>query len=737
MEPLRLNILVVEDNNGDFLLIQDMLFAVRDFAKDVSHAGSLQDAIDCVQKQKIDVILLDLSLPDSYGIDSFTHLNQANPTVPILILSGLSDARFAHDAVKIGAQDYLVKGEFEEKLLAKSILYSIERKASMELLRQSQASYKLLFENNPIPMYIRNRDNYRIIKVNQSAVEHFGYTEEEMLRMRVKDLHPPEEQEYLHKVIEESKGISGRISVFRHVCKDGTVLVVECRSQEIILDGVPAMLILADDITEKRRVQEEALFLAGVLKNVRDIIFVTDVNGFITYWNEGAENTFGYTKEVVLNKSYELLYSEVDKTGLRLEGREIIQGNLEKWETRLISNEDEIVWVDVKASLLYDDKNQIVGIIRVCKDITENRMFSERQKETVAMLNSIFDNVNQSILLIDSDMRLKAFNSNAARHSIQLMGLELAENRPVSEYLLKDQTEEFRTKFQESLKGKEVQWEMAYRFSPGSVHWFSVNMSPVSDESGRVLGVCAGMLNITERKNADERFRGQFEEIEQNNRELDRLVKILSHDLKAPMNSVSGLITLARDEKNPDEFVNYLNMMEKSLRKLETFTNDIISSLKNRGKTADAELNLYQLIQEIIEELRFAPGAERMKFVNAVRHELNLNSDKALLRSIFSNLISNAIKYSDETKQDSFVEVSCSEFPLIVEIRVRDNGIGISDEHHARIFETYYTVEKRPDSNGLGLSNVKDAVFKLNGTIDFESKSGEGTTFRIQLPVSK
>ncbi len=735
MEPLRLNILVVEDNNGDFLLIQDMLFAIRDFAKDVSHSESLQDAVEYVKKHKTDVILLDLSLPDSYGIDSFTHLNQANPAVPILILSGLNDTRFAHDAVKIGAQDYLVKGEFEEKLLAKSILYSIERKSSMEMLRQSQASYKLLFENNPIPMYIRSRDHYRIIKVNQSAVEHFGYSEEEMLHMRVHDLHPPEEHEYLQKLIDESEGASGRISIFHHVCKNGVVLTVECRSQEIILDGTPAMLILADDITEKRRVQDEALFLAGVLRNVRDIIFVTDVNGFITYWNEGAENTFGYSKEKVLNKSYELLYSEVDKTGLRLEAREVLKGSLEQWETRLISNEDEIVWVDVKASLLYDDKNQIVGIIRVCKDITENRMFSERQKETVAMLNSIFDNVNQSILLIDSDMRLKAFNSNAARHSIQLMGLELSENRPVSEYLLKEQAEEFNEKFQESLQGKEVQWEMAYRFSPSSVHWFSVNMSPVSDESGRVLGVCASMLNITERKSADERFRGQFEEIEQNNRELDRLVKILSHDLKAPMNSVSGLITLARDEQNPAEFGNYLNMMEKSLKKLETFTNDIISSLKNRGKTADADINLYQLILEIIEELRFAPGAEKMKFVNSVRYDLNLKSDKALLRSIFSNLISNSIKYSDETKQDSFVEVSCSEYPLIVEVHVRDNGIGISEEHHARIFENYYTVAKRPDSNGLGLSNVKDAVFKLNGTIEFESTPGVGTTFRIQLPL--
>ncbi|MCB0820966.1 MAG: PAS domain S-box protein, partial [Bacteroidetes bacterium] len=505
MEPRRLHILVVEDNNGDYLLIQDMLHAVRDFAKDISHVESLQDAIDHVQRQKTDVILLDLSLPDSYGIDSFSRLNEANPAVPILILSGLSDTKFAHDAVKIGAQDYLVKGEFEEKLLAKSVLYAIERKANMEMLRQSQASYKLLFENNPIPMYIRNREDYRIVKVNQSAIEHFGYSEEELLKMQVQDLHPPEEHEYLNKIIAESNGNSGRISIFHHICKDGTRLTVECRSQEIILDNQPAMLILADDITEKRRVQEEALFLAGVLKNVRDIIFVTDVNGIITYWNAGAAMAFGFSEIEMLGQHYEVLYSELDKTGLNTEISRILHAELEQWEAKLISHEDEIVWVDVKASLLYDEKQQIAGIIRVCKDITQNRLNSDRQKETVAMLNSIFDNVNQSILLIDSDMRLKAFNSNALRDTIQLMGLELMENRAVSDYLLPDLTEEFRDKFSESLAGREVQWEMAYRFSTASVHWFSVNMSPVADDSGKVLGVCAGMLNITERKRSDER----------------------------------------------------------------------------------------------------------------------------------------------------------------------------------------------------------------------------------------
>ncbi|MFM2286358.1 MAG: hypothetical protein RLZZ543_1855 [Bacteroidota bacterium] len=735
MKAQRLQILIVEDNTGDFLLIQQMLHEIRDFNKDIIHVSSLQDAISSVENNTPDVILLDLSLPDSYGFDSFQRLNNSNPVIPILILSGLNDTRFAHEAVKNGAQDYLVKGEFEEKLLAKSILYSIERKSSMESVRQSQASYKLLFESNPIPMYIREKDGMRILKVNQSAIDHFGFSEEEFLKMQVTDLHPADEVDLLKHMIRERKGDYSMAEVFHHVRKDGKIITVECRVQETELDGEKCFLVLADDITDKRRVQEEMLFQAGVLKNVRDTIFVTDRKGIITYWNEGAELSFGYSREEIVGKNFDQLYAEVDKLNVKVEQHEILAGRISQWETRLITKDDKIVWTDIKASHLYDENGMVVGIIRVCKDITQSRYFSEKQKETVAMLNSIFNNVNQSIVLLDQSQRVKAFNVIANRQNIQLMGEELHENSAFNDYLLKENRELFAEKFSEAMQDKQVQWEMAYRFSATSVHWYSISLSPVSDEMQNVLGACVSMMNITERKMADEKFRGQFIEIENNNKELDRLVKILSHDLKAPMNSVSGLITLAREEKNPAEFGSYLDMMEKSLKKLETFTNDIIASLRSRGQVITVPISLHEHVQDVIDELRFAQGGESIRFMNEVDASIQLNTDPARLRVILSNLVSNAIKYSDPNKQDRFVKVSCKEYPLLLEMEIEDNGIGISAEHHNRIFESYYKIGDRTDSNGLGLSNVKDAVQKLQGTIEVESTVGLGTIFRIQLPA--
>jgi len=732
----RLQILVVEDNAGDYLLIEQMLLEIRDFQKDIVHVDALAHAIQNLQIKNFDVVLLDLSLPDSYGIDSFFRISQHSPQTPVLILSGLNDTRFAHDAVKNGAQDYLVKGDFEEKLLAKSITYSIERKNSIELLRESQETYRLLFENNPIPLYIREKDSFQIVGVNQSAVNHFGYSEEEFLQMKVTQLHPADEVEALLNSIIENDGNYNIPEIFRHICKNGKVVYVECRVREMIFQGMQCFLVLADDVTDKRRVQEEVLIQANILKNVRDTIFVTDRKGIITYWNEGAEETFGYRREAMLGKSYELLYAEIDKHLVRKELQDIFGGALTQWESKLITSNDKIIWSDNKASLLYDDKGRVSGYIRVCKDITLSRKYGEKQKETVAMLNSIFNTVDQGIILLEPQGRIKAFNFTANRQSIQLMGREIQENTPFIDYVLSDMQAIWSEQFNRARSGEQVHDELVYRFRPGAEFWFGMSFSPVTDENDNVLGVCVSMIDITERKKADDRFKSQFIEIENNNKELDKLIKVLSHDLRAPMNSVNGLIALAREEKNPAEFSNYLNMMEKSVKKLESFTNDMIASLKSRGTVIHSEVKPAELIAEIIDDLRFSAEASGIQFENLIPEEMVIQSDASRLRIVFSNLISNSIRYHDPAKPHKFVRVSVEKFPMWNVFSVQDNGIGIASEHHSKIFDTYYTVGNAEGSSGLGLSNVRDSISKLQGIIELESEQGVGTIFRINLPTA-
>lgn len=139
-----LKILVVEDNFADFLLLKENVHLSKTVVADLHLADTLTAAIDYLQQNKPDIIFLDLYLPDSIGLSSFNQLKEYAAGSAVIILSGLSDTKTALEAIALGAQDYLAKGEFDEKLLEKTIAYSIERRKNMETLREANERYSLV-----------------------------------------------------------------------------------------------------------------------------------------------------------------------------------------------------------------------------------------------------------------------------------------------------------------------------------------------------------------------------------------------------------------------------------------------------------------------------------------------------------------------------------------------------------------------------------------------------------------
>jgi two-component system, NarL family, sensor histidine kinase UhpB len=144
LEQNPLKVLVVEDNPGDFLLLKENIYLSKIAVSDIQLAECLESAKILLETYKPDIIFLDLYLPDSSGLDSFTNLKEYVTSSSVIILSGLSDTNTALEAIILGAQDYLAKGEFDEKLLAKTITYSIERKKNMETLREANERYSLV-----------------------------------------------------------------------------------------------------------------------------------------------------------------------------------------------------------------------------------------------------------------------------------------------------------------------------------------------------------------------------------------------------------------------------------------------------------------------------------------------------------------------------------------------------------------------------------------------------------------
>jgi two-component system, NarL family, sensor histidine kinase UhpB len=256
-QPLR--ILVVEDNPGDLFLLQEFLRATDLNIVEILHASHLREARQILGNGGVDLVFLDLSLPDSFGLDSYVGLQSWGQRVPIILLTGLTDTKIAPQALVMGAQDYLIKGDFDEKLLARAIRYSLERMRNLQFLRESEERYRELFNNNPMPMWVFDALTFRFLEANSSAVLHYGYTRDEFMTKTLADIRLDGDTNELREEVDMIKGsaASVRKGIRRHVKKNGEIIFVDIAWHNISYKNRPAILVLAGDVTERIQLEEE------------------------------------------------------------------------------------------------------------------------------------------------------------------------------------------------------------------------------------------------------------------------------------------------------------------------------------------------------------------------------------------------------------------------------------------------------------------------------------------------
>jgi signal transduction histidine kinase len=226
------------------------------------------------------------------------------------------------------------------------------------------------------------------------------------------------------------------------------------------------------------------------------------------------------------------------------------------------------------------------------------------------------------------------------------------------------------------------------------------------------------------------------DQLKKTNTELDRFVYSTSHDLRAPLTSLMGLINITSNTNDPSEFRKYLMMMKDRVHSLDKFIKDITDySRNNRLEITHEKVKLVALAEEVWESLKFTPEAGRISFHIDIPEGIEVDSDKNRLKVIVSNLISNAIRYHDERKEQQYIRLHADVHEKAFYLKIEDNGQGIASEYHTKIFEMFYRANEQSKGSGLGLYIVKEALMKLSGTIHLESAPGIGSTFTIKLPT--
>lgn len=229
----------------------------------------------------------------------------------------------------------------------------------------------------------------------------------------------------------------------------------------------------------------------------------------------------------------------------------------------------------------------------------------------------------------------------------------------------------------------------------------------------------------------------QNEMLEKANQELDRFVYSASHDLRAPLSSLTGLINLSGMTTDIHTIREYHMHMQNRILVMDKFIKEIIDYSRNaRVEVLEEKINLRSLIDEVAESLKFVKDSSEILLQNDIDESMELQSDAYRLKVIFSNLISNAVKYHDLRKPDPHIAIVCNKTRDSYVVKIEDNGMGIPAEHVPKIFDMFYRAHENSEGSGLGLYIVKETLSKIGGQISVDSAYGKGSSFSITLPVT-
>ncbi|MDB5223073.1 MAG: response regulator [Chitinophagaceae bacterium] len=257
-------ILIIEDNPGDQLLLHENLLSTNLLIADVTIVDTLTEGINYLSRKNFSLIFLDLFLPDSSGLESFKELIKIKPAIPVIIYSGLSDTKIALNAITLGAQDFLIKGDYTLSLLEKTVRYSIERKKNLDALQISNTRFSLISKATHDMIWdwdLITGEVYRNIEGWQKIFKSKNGEEDGTIEDWSSRVHPEDRKKIEHILKELISSDSEELFEveFRIIREDKTIGFIKDRGY-IIRDGKGKAIRLmgaSHDITERKNAEEK------------------------------------------------------------------------------------------------------------------------------------------------------------------------------------------------------------------------------------------------------------------------------------------------------------------------------------------------------------------------------------------------------------------------------------------------------------------------------------------------
>lgn len=525
--------------------------------------------------------------------------------------------------------------------------------------------------------------------------------------------------------------------------------VLTIPSVKDIEDNRQELLRLNGELTKinlslEQRVEEKTRDVAGLAAIVQcsnDAIIGEDANGLVTSWNPSAQKLYGFAESEVLGKSIskfivpEELHSEMDAIKNRTKDGE----TTEVLDTVRMTKDGRRVEVSITFSPLKDSNGKFIGSSSIARDVTLRKKTERRLLRSEMLFSSVIESTPNGILMVDQKGKIalcnKEFELLFGYDRNEMIGREM-------EFLVPERFRQAHPHHRNTFFKKPETRQMGIGRDlfglrkDGSEFPVEIGLNPmVTDEGSFVL---ASVVDISKRKTLEERIRHSADAIQQKNQEMEQFVYTVSHDLKSPLVTSSGFLGLLKEDilaKRYDKLEDSFARLERANSRMGQLINDLLQlSRIGRIKLEIEKIDFNILLNNIVENLS---SQIKEKHVEVVVQPLLpfVKADRKRVYQIFENLIINSLKYGSSglsPRIDIGYQETDSEFLFYV----KDNGPGISEEYHKKIFGLFQRLENDNRGTGVGLTIVSRAMQIHGGRVWVDSKLGAGATFWLAFPKS-
>ncbi|MCW3119632.1 MAG: domain S-box-containing protein, partial [Chitinophagaceae bacterium] len=505
-----LKILLLEDNGTDAEIIRRFLLKEKQFIE-FRHVLNRQSFLQALDQFKPDIILSDHALPQFNSTEALSIARGRFPDIPFIMITGTVSEEFAAEIIKSGADDYILKDRINRLPLAMdNALYQRkikkEKQEALEKLIQSEEKYRTIFFKSPLPKWIYDLETLRFLEVNEAAILHYGYSQEEFLSMTIKDIRPKEEITHLLNDLKEiEKFPDTRQSNWTHRKKNGDLIIVETTAHSIAYNNARARMVLANDITEKtvavEKLSQSEEKYRTIMERLSDGFAAFDKNWRFTYVNKAAGG-------IINRKPAELIGKNIWTEFPESINRPFYSAFYRAMEEQRYIHLEEYyppldIWLD---NHIYPSPD---GLSVFFRDITQSKKSEKELQAAHERLSFHVENTPLGFIEWDNKLRVKHWSDRAVEifgwtqeefSSMQKNGYTqvFEEDLPwvnkITQQLISGQTERNSIQHRNYTKDGRVIW----------CEWFN---SVLKDIDGNVVTILSLVQDITERKNAEEDLR--------------------------------------------------------------------------------------------------------------------------------------------------------------------------------------------------------------------------------------